>query len=53
VNQPSVLYILAAIVIAYFYFLNLVLAVVYDGYLEQKREVTTTTTTDSNCELCC
>jgi len=36
-SQLSALYILAAVFVAYFYFLNLVLAVVYDGYLDHKQ----------------
>ena len=38
-SQLSVLYIVVSVLVANFYFLNLILAVVYDGYLEHKREV--------------
>jgi hypothetical protein len=40
-SQRSVLYILAAVGVSYFYFLNLVLAVVYDGYLDHKQVYST------------
>lgn len=38
-SNGSVVFLIAAVVVAYFYIANLVLAVVYDGYLENKREV--------------